>query len=78
MPITISIGVASDAATIDDCVRILAARADEALYVAKRNGRDQAVLWQTGMRAFDSGTGRASGELTAIDRRLSREIERMP
>jgi diguanylate cyclase (GGDEF)-like protein len=78
MPITISIGVASDAATIDDCVRILAARADEALYVAKRNGRDQAVLWQTGMRAFDAGTARPSGELTAIDRRLSREIERLP
>ena len=65
--ITISIGVASDDAAIDDVVRILTARADEALYVAKRNGRDQTVLWQTGMRAFDAGSGR-----------LSREIERMP
>jgi diguanylate cyclase (GGDEF)-like protein len=77
LPITISIGVASDAATADDVVRILTARADEALYVAKRNGRDQAVLWQTGMRAFDAGIGRVSGEALA-DRRLSREIERMP
>jgi diguanylate cyclase (GGDEF)-like protein len=77
LPITISIGVASDAATADDVVRILTARADEALYVAKRNGRDQAVLWETGMRAFDSGSGRVTGEAMA-DRRLSREIERMP
>lgn len=47
--------------------RILAPDTDEALYVAKRNGRDQDVLWQTGMRAFDMGSSR-----------LSREIERMP
>ncbi|MBA4072907.1 MAG: hypothetical protein C0497_13865 [Gemmatimonas sp.] len=31
------------------------------------DGRDQGVLWQTGMRAFDTGGSR-----------LSREIERMP
>lgn len=67
LPISISIGVASDDASVDDVVRVLTARADEALYVAKRNGRDQGVLWQTGMRAFDTGSGR-----------LSREIERMP
>lgn len=65
--VTISIGVASDDAAADDVIRILTARADEALYVAKRSGRNQAVLWQTGMRAFDS-----SGM------RPSREIERMP
>jgi diguanylate cyclase (GGDEF)-like protein len=76
--ITISIGVASDAAAAVDVVRILTERADEALYVAKRNGRDQAVLWQTGMRVFDSATGRSSGELGMPDRRLSREIERLP
>lgn len=67
MQVTVSLGVASDEATADDVVAILTARADEALYVAKRSGRDQAVLWQTGMRAFDAITGRAS-----------REIERMP
>ncbi len=77
LPITISIGVASDQAAADDVVRILTARADEALYVAKRNGRDQAVLWMTGMRAFETASGRASGESMA-ERRLSREIERMP
>jgi diguanylate cyclase (GGDEF)-like protein len=76
--ITISIGVASDDAAADDVVRVLTARADEALYVAKRNGRDQAVLWRTGMRLFDPVTGRPTAELAAIERRLSREIERMP
>lgn len=65
--ITISIGVSSDDAAADDVVRILTARADEALYVAKRSGRDRTVLWQTGMRAFDSATGR-----------VSREFERLP
>ncbi|MHB8837956.1 MAG: GGDEF domain-containing protein [Gemmatimonadaceae bacterium] len=78
LPITISIGVASDEASADDAVRILTARADEALYVAKRNGRDQAVLWQTGMRLFDQTPGRISGDMSAAARRLSREIERMP
>jgi diguanylate cyclase (GGDEF)-like protein len=66
MPITISIGVASDEAGAEEIVRTLAARADEALYVSKRNGRDQAVLWQTGMRAFEVSGGR-----------LSREMERL-
>lgn len=58
MPITISIGVASEEAGTEDIVRTLVARADEALYIAKRNGRDQSVVWQTGMRAFDTGTSR--------------------
>ncbi len=77
LSITISIGVASDEASTDDVVRILTARADEALYVAKRSGRDQAVLWKTGMRAFDAAT-RASRELDITVGRLSREIERLP
>ncbi|MBM3907213.1 MAG: GGDEF domain-containing protein [Gemmatimonadetes bacterium] len=78
MPITISIGVAADGAAADDVVRVLTARADEALYVAKRNGRDQAVLWFTGMRVFDPVSGRRSVEMSAVERRLSREIERLP
>jgi diguanylate cyclase (GGDEF)-like protein len=65
MPITISIGVASDEAATEDIIRVLTARADEALYLAKRNGRDQAVMWQTGMRVFDAAV------------RLSREMERL-
>ena len=78
MPITISIGVASADASTEDIVRRLTARADEALYVAKRNGRDQAVQWKTGMRAFDTGGSRLSREIDAIGGRLSREIDRLP
>ena len=68
--ITASIGVAADWARDDDISTTLLARADEALYVAKRNGRDQAVVWHAGMRAFD-GTpprGRVStGGMTRIN-----------
>jgi predicted signal transduction protein with EAL and GGDEF domain len=51
--ITISIGIASDIARNDRIASVLIARADEALYVAKRNGRDRNELWHPGMRAFD-------------------------
>jgi diguanylate cyclase (GGDEF)-like protein len=51
--ITVSLGVAASFAHDDEVAKTLLARADEALYVAKRNGRDQAVLWHAGMRAFD-------------------------
>ncbi len=59
--ITTSIGVAADVARSDEIAKTLLARADEALYVAKRDGRDRAVLWHAGMRGFDGpGTGRWS------------------
>ena len=61
--ITTSVGVAADLARDDEVAKTLLARADEALYVAKRNGRDRAVLWHAGMRAFDgsmAGRGRLS------------------
>lgn len=58
--ISTSIGVAADLARDDEVAKTLLARADEALYVAKRNGRDRAVLWHAGMRAFD---GSLSGRL---------------
>lgn len=61
--ITTSVGVAADVARDDEIAKTLLARADEALYVAKRNGRDCAVLWHAGMRAFDgsmAGRGRTS------------------
>ncbi|MEX2181346.1 MAG: diguanylate cyclase [Gemmatimonadaceae bacterium] len=63
MLITTSVGVAADVARDDEVAKTLLARADEALYVAKRNGRDRAVLWHAGMRAFDGsmvGRGRPS------------------
>lgn len=51
--ITTSVGVAAAPARDDEVAKTLLARADEALYVAKRNGRDRAVVWHAGMRAFD-------------------------
>lgn len=61
--LTASIGVATDLARDHEIAKTLLARADEALYVAKKNGRDCSVLWHAGMRAFDgtmAGRGRAS------------------
>ena len=59
--ITTSIGLAAAPARDDEVAKTLLARADEALYVAKRNGRDRAVAWHAGMRAFDgSNSGRAA------------------
>ena len=58
--LTTSLGVAADLARDDEVAKTLLARADEALYVAKRDGRNRAVLWHAGMRAFDAaGAGRA-------------------
>lgn len=58
MRITASVGVAAEIARDDQVSKTLLARADEALYVAKRNGRNRSVLWHAGMRAFD---GSAAG-----------------
>ncbi len=70
--ITASVGVAAAPARDDEVAKTLLARADEALYVAKRNGRDRAVVWHAGMRAFDgSNAGRARkstpGMIRAVD-----------
>jgi diguanylate cyclase (GGDEF)-like protein len=64
--VTVSIGIASDIARNDQVASVLIARADEALYVAKRNGRDRTELWHPGMRAFDGSLpGRRSVEISA-------------
>lgn len=65
--ITVSIGISSEAARNDQIAKTLMARADEALYVAKRNGRHRTEVWHPGMRAFD-GTppGRRSIERHAL------------
>ena len=64
--ITVSIGIASEIARNDQVADTLIARADEALYVAKRNGRDRAELWESGLRAIDgSAPGRRSTVIEA-------------
>jgi diguanylate cyclase (GGDEF)-like protein len=62
--VTTSVGVAASPARDAEIVKTLTARADEALYIAKRNGRDRAVNWHAGMRAFDGSAsgGRLSGQ----------------
>ncbi len=65
--ISVSIGVASAEAQNDQVVAALIARADEALYVAKRNGRDRSQVWEPGLRAFDGALpGRRSIEISAL------------
>jgi len=54
--IGVSIGIASAEAQNDQIASVLIARADEALYVAKRNGRDRSEVWQPGLRAADGLT----------------------
>ncbi|MCE9601842.1 MAG: GGDEF domain-containing protein [Gemmatimonadetes bacterium] len=51
--LTTSVGVAAAPARDDEVAKTLLARADEALYVAKRDGRDRSVTWHAGMRAFN-------------------------
>jgi diguanylate cyclase (GGDEF)-like protein len=66
--IGVSIGIASAEATNDQIVSALVARADEALYVAKRNGRDRSQVWEPGLRAFDGAApGRRSIEIHSVD-----------
>jgi diguanylate cyclase (GGDEF)-like protein len=65
--ISVSIGIASAEANNDQIATALIARADEALYVAKRNGRDRSQMWEPGLRAFDGASpGRRSIEIGAV------------
>ena len=49
--ITVSVGVVGDNAMDADIAEGLKARADEALYAAKRGGRDRVCVWTQGLRA---------------------------
>jgi diguanylate cyclase (GGDEF)-like protein len=50
-PITMSIGIAAERITQSEAGSALRARADEALYAAKRSGRDRVLLWAPGVRS---------------------------
>ncbi|HKH92906.1 MAG TPA: GGDEF domain-containing protein, partial [Gemmatimonadaceae bacterium] len=49
--VTISIGIAAERITDVNIGPALRARADEALYAAKRSGRDRVLLWASGVRS---------------------------
>jgi diguanylate cyclase (GGDEF)-like protein len=51
LEVTISIGIASEHVSDSHLAGALRARADEALYVAKRLGRDRVVMWAPGIRS---------------------------
>jgi diguanylate cyclase (GGDEF)-like protein len=49
--VTMSVGIAAEHVTSLRIAASLRARADEALYVAKRGGRDRIMLWAPGVRS---------------------------
>lgn len=59
--VTVSIGVVADSVANEDIAEDLRARADEALYAAKRTGRNRVVLWSHGLDALRLGQ---TGEIT--------------
>jgi diguanylate cyclase (GGDEF)-like protein len=55
VPVTVSVGVVAEAVPDDSIAEDLRARADEALYAAKRSGRNRVVLWSHGLDALRLG-----------------------
>jgi len=54
--VTASIGVVSDSVPDESIAEDLQARADEALYAAKRTGRNRVVLWSHGLESLRLGS----------------------
>lgn len=50
--VTVSVGVVADAVGDENIAADLMSRADEALYAAKRSGRDRVVMWSVGLHAL--------------------------
>jgi diguanylate cyclase (GGDEF)-like protein len=63
LSVTVSIGVVADRVANEEMAEDLRARADEALYAAKRSGRNRFVLWAEGLEALRLGQ---SGEGPAL------------
>jgi PleD family two-component response regulator len=62
--LTASVGVVADSVPNESIAEDLRARADEALYAAKRSGRNRVVLWSSGLDALrlrHTGEGTIAG-----------------
>lgn len=53
--LTVSVGVVADSVPNESIAEDLRARADEALYAAKRSGRNRVVMWSSGLDALKLG-----------------------
>ena len=72
MRLTVSIGIATEQVVDDAVASALRARADEALYVAKRLGRNRVVMWASGIRSHTTPAWVPSVELSLPSPRTSR------